>query len=56
MLNIILTTCVFPIKCSMWTCPESAAAEDQLAALQSLRKQLRRTEKSLQTVEEELYR
>ncbi|XP_064004089.1 coiled-coil domain-containing protein 18 isoform X2 [Pogoniulus pusillus] len=39
----------------MWTCSESAAAEDQLATLQSLRKQLRRTEKSLQTVEEELY-
>ncbi|XP_067997379.1 coiled-coil domain-containing protein 18 isoform X4 [Melanerpes formicivorus] len=38
----------------MWTCSESDAAEDLLGTLQSLRKQLRRTEQSLQTVEEEL--
>ncbi|XP_054240242.1 coiled-coil domain-containing protein 18, partial [Indicator indicator] len=45
-----------PIKYSMWTCSESTADEDLLGTLQSLRKQLRRTEKSLQTVEEELSR
>ncbi|KFV43693.1 Coiled-coil domain-containing protein 18, partial [Gavia stellata] len=39
---------------SMWTCSKSAADEDLLANLQSLRNQLRRTEKNLQTVEEEL--
>ncbi|KFV43433.1 Coiled-coil domain-containing protein 18, partial [Tyto alba] len=42
------------VKYSMWTCPESAAAEDLFANLQSLQNQLRRTEKHLQTVEEEL--
>lgn len=40
----------------MWTCSESAAAEDLLGNLQSLQYQLRRTEKNLQTVEEELAR
>ncbi|XP_049664931.1 coiled-coil domain-containing protein 18 isoform X3 [Accipiter gentilis] len=39
---------------NMWTCSESAAAEDLLGNLQSLQYQLRRTEKNLQTVEEEL--
>ncbi|KAM6128730.1 LOW QUALITY PROTEIN: coiled-coil domain-containing protein 18 [Phoenicopterus ruber ruber] len=39
---------------SMWICAKSGADEDVLANLQSLRNQLRRTEKSLQTVEEEL--
>ncbi|OPJ77316.1 coiled-coil domain-containing protein 18 isoform A [Patagioenas fasciata monilis] len=39
---------------SMWTCSKSVAAEDLLANLQSLQNQLRRTEKDLQTVEEEL--
>ncbi|KAM6199347.1 coiled-coil domain-containing protein 18 isoform 2-T2 [Sarcoramphus papa] len=39
---------------SMWTCSKSAPDEDLLANLQSLRNQLRRTEKNLQTVEEEL--
>ncbi|XP_054021041.1 coiled-coil domain-containing protein 18 [Dryobates pubescens] len=39
---------------SMWTCSESDAAEDLFGTLQSLRKQLRRTEQNLQTVEEEL--
>ncbi|XP_052658393.1 coiled-coil domain-containing protein 18 isoform X4 [Harpia harpyja] len=38
----------------MWTCSESAADEDLLGNLQSLRNQLRRTERNLQTVEEEL--
>ncbi|XP_061860023.1 coiled-coil domain-containing protein 18 isoform X3 [Colius striatus] len=38
----------------MWTCSKSAAAEDELANLQSLWNQLRTTEKNLQTVEEEL--
>ncbi|PKU48147.1 coiled-coil domain-containing protein 18 [Limosa lapponica baueri] len=39
---------------SMWTCAKSAADEDLLVNWQSLRNQLRRTEKYLQTVEEEL--
>ncbi|XP_008943601.1 PREDICTED: coiled-coil domain-containing protein 18 [Merops nubicus] len=39
---------------SMWTCSQSAPDEDLLANLQSLQNQLRRTEKNLQTVEEEL--
>uniref|UniRef100_A0A8C8AZA4 Coiled-coil domain containing 18 n=1 Tax=Otus sunia TaxID=257818 RepID=A0A8C8AZA4_9STRI len=33
---------------SMWTCSKSAAAEDPLANVQSLRNQLRRTERNLQ--------
>lgn len=40
----------------MWTCTKSGADEDLLANLQSLQNQLRRTEKNLQTVEEELSR
>ncbi|XP_009977310.1 PREDICTED: coiled-coil domain-containing protein 18, partial [Tauraco erythrolophus] len=39
---------------SMGTCSKSVADEDLLANLQSLRNQLRRTEKNLQTVEKEL--
>uniref|UniRef100_A0A663DPV4 Coiled-coil domain containing 18 n=1 Tax=Aquila chrysaetos chrysaetos TaxID=223781 RepID=A0A663DPV4_AQUCH len=45
-----------PTEYSMWTCSKSAADEDLLGNLQSLRNQLRRTEKNLQTVEEELSR
>uniref|UniRef100_A0A8C8AZN4 Coiled-coil domain containing 18 n=1 Tax=Otus sunia TaxID=257818 RepID=A0A8C8AZN4_9STRI len=46
--------CVVPMEYSMWTCSKSAAAEDPLANVQSLRNQLRRTERNLQAVEEEL--
>ncbi|XP_040466615.1 coiled-coil domain-containing protein 18 isoform X1 [Falco naumanni] len=42
------------MECSMWTCSTSAADEDLLANLQSLHSQLKRTEKNLQIVEEEL--
>uniref|UniRef100_A0A8B9NMT5 Coiled-coil domain containing 18 n=1 Tax=Accipiter nisus TaxID=211598 RepID=A0A8B9NMT5_9AVES len=45
-----------PTEYNMWTCSESAADEDLLGNLQSLQYQLRRTEKNLQTVEEELSR
>uniref|UniRef100_A0A8C8B5E1 Coiled-coil domain containing 18 n=1 Tax=Otus sunia TaxID=257818 RepID=A0A8C8B5E1_9STRI len=45
-----------PMEYSMWTCSKSAAAEDPLANVQSLRNQLRRTERNLQAVEEELSR
>uniref|UniRef100_A0A8C8EBA3 Coiled-coil domain containing 18 n=1 Tax=Otus sunia TaxID=257818 RepID=A0A8C8EBA3_9STRI len=47
---------VVPMEYSMWTCSKSAAAEDPLANVQSLRNQLRRTERNLQAVEEELSR
>uniref|UniRef100_A0A8C4TP10 Coiled-coil domain containing 18 n=1 Tax=Falco tinnunculus TaxID=100819 RepID=A0A8C4TP10_FALTI len=47
---------VVPMECSMWTCSTSAADEDLLANLQSLHSQLKRTEKNLQIVEEELSR
>uniref|UniRef100_A0A8C0HJR8 Coiled-coil domain containing 18 n=1 Tax=Buteo japonicus TaxID=224669 RepID=A0A8C0HJR8_9AVES len=44
-----------PMEYNMWTCSKSAD-DDLLGNLQSLRNQLRRTEKNLQTVEEELSR
>lgn len=52
-LNIILVIRVAPVVYTMWTYSKSAADED-LANLQSLWNQLRKTEKNLQTVEEEL--
>uniref|UniRef100_A0A8C0EQE4 Coiled-coil domain containing 18 n=1 Tax=Bubo bubo TaxID=30461 RepID=A0A8C0EQE4_BUBBB len=45
-----------PMEYGMWTCSKSAADEDPLANVQSLRNQLRRTERNLQAVEEELSR
>ncbi|XP_068055915.1 coiled-coil domain-containing protein 18 isoform X3 [Anomalospiza imberbis] len=45
---------MLPMECSMWTCSKSDADDDLLANVQSLQNQLRRTEKSLQTVEKEL--
>ncbi|KAM9280456.1 coiled-coil domain-containing protein 18 isoform 2-T2 [Cariama cristata] len=47
--------CVVPMEYGMWSCSKSAADEELLANLQSLQNQLRRTEKNLQTVEEELF-
>ncbi|XP_038001008.1 coiled-coil domain-containing protein 18 isoform X2 [Motacilla alba alba] len=45
---------MLPMECSMWTCSGSDADDDLLVNVQSLQSQLRRTEKSLQTVEKEL--
>ncbi|XP_064311587.1 coiled-coil domain-containing protein 18 isoform X3 [Phalacrocorax carbo] len=53
-LTIILAIYGVLMEYSMWTRSKSAAGEGLLADLQSLQNRLRRTERNLQTVEEEL--